>query len=45
MSHTLWLAEVAALRPQSQLEASVMLTEGSLRLDSDSEIMSLETLV
>ena len=45
VSHTLWFAEVAALRPQSQLEAAVLLTEGSLRIDWDSEIMSLETLV
>ena len=45
MSHTLWIVEVAALRPQSQLEAAVLLTEGSLRIDWDSEIMSLEALV
>ena len=41
--HTLWFA--VALRPQSQLEAAVLLTEGNLRIDWDSEITSLYTLV
>ena len=45
VSHTLWFVEVAALRTQSHFEAAVLLTEESLRIDWDSEIMSLEALV